>query len=320
MTSTGRTAAAELRQVGTGAERWIAVNLDRFDPCSDGTRAIGWRRVKAALELAVLCRCARRLSFPGPWLGDATQLLKQAWSDRALRRLIVSARPDIARHYALAYLALDPHGAPAPVPSEAVPPEAVPPELAVLAAEGLAELAAGPPDRRLEARFYAELAGLPHDLEPCGILAGQGVLAAQQGTAQVTLGRGYTITHSCFYLSDFASRPPALSPAGLARALECTQRLQRQCADGELWDLAAEALLACACVGGDPVSTPAGQAAIRSLALAQAADGSIPGRSAAQRPPAGAGTAERFAAAYHTTLAAAMMSLVLAAKADEEGT
>ena len=169
------------------------------------------------------------------------------------------------------------------------------------------------PYGRLETRFYADTAGLAHAIEPYPRLIEQCILVSQQPAFPPTTEQAYEITHTSFYITDFGGSSAGGSPAMLTAARDLIRRVLAHAVREALWDLAAELLLAWACLGGNPAGTDEGQAAMASLARAQLPDGSIPGRSAATRAASAPGTLEFFSTAYHTTLVTALMSLVIGA-------
>jgi hypothetical protein len=72
-------------------------------------------------------------------------------------------------------------------------------------------------------------------------------------------------------------------------------------------------MLAQFCLGGDPVSTVSGIAAIRQVAKAQTTRGAIPGKTAAQRVPESASSLEFFRKSYQPTFVTALMTLIVSA-------
>ncbi|MFJ8434826.1 DUF6895 family protein [Kitasatospora sp. NPDC094019] len=129
----------------------------------------------------------------------------------------------------------------------------------------------------------------------------------------VTVPEAYALTHSAFYLSDFARTGPGLPDGAVADAAALTGRLLDHSVRHDWWDLTAELVMTQVCLGLDAAATPEGAAAIACLSGAQRPDGSIPGRSAATRASTADPAAEYFAKAYHTTLVTALMTLLLVA-------
>ncbi len=139
----------------------------------------------------------------------------------------------------------------------------------------------------------------------------QGITTPRPDEPPVTVPEAYALTHSAFYLSDFARTGPGLPDGAVADAAALTGRLLDHCVRHDWWDLAAELVMTQVCLGLDPTGTPEGTAALACLARAQRPDGSIPGRSAATRASTADPAAEYFAKAYHTTLVTALMTLLL---------
>ncbi|MFB8238047.1 hypothetical protein ACFC58_16000 [Kitasatospora purpeofusca] len=322
-----------LERLGAGTLGWIGRHLDHFDPFAPGhghTPDPGGahRPAKAALELALLTHCWTRLD-PGddPRRVDATDRVRAVWRHPGFPRLL-SAEPRGATQYRLACAALAPTG------TEDAPFRAA---LARLTAADLAP-AGRSPYQRLELRYYADKAGVAHAVESYPELARRNVLVTLPATAlararrrdaldsrnadiapgaprpdepPVTVPEAYALTHSAFYLSDFARTGPGLPDGAVADAAALTGRLLDHCVRHDWWDLAAELVMTQVCLGLDPTDTPEGTAAVDCLARAQRPDGSIPGRSAATRASAADPAAEYFAKAYHTTLVTALMTLLL---------
>ncbi|WP_353651761.1 hypothetical protein [Streptomyces sp. XY431] len=319
-------------------------HLDHFDPFTPAHGAArspdpggAHRPAKAALELALLTHCWTRLD-PGddPRRAEATVRVRAVWQHPGFPRLL-TAEPRGATQYRLACAALAPTGT-ADAPFRA--------DLARLTAADLAP-AGRSPYQRLELRYYADKAGVAHAIEPYPELARRNVLVTLPATAlararrrdaldgreadiaedataprpdepPVTVPEAYALTHSAFYLSDFARTGPGLPDGAVADAATLTARLLDHCVRHDWWDLAAELVMTQVCLGLDPTGTPEGAAALACLARAQRPDGSIPGRSAATRASTAATrastadpAAEYFAKAYHTTLVTALMTLLL---------
>ncbi|MFB7380231.1 hypothetical protein ACFC6U_29630 [Kitasatospora purpeofusca] len=326
-----------LERLGAGTLGWIGRHLDHFDPFAPARGAArtsdpggAHRPAKAALELALLTHCWTRLD-PGddPRRAAATVRVRAIWQHPGFPRLL-TAEPRGATQYRLACAALAPAG------TEDAPFRAA---LARLTAADLAP-AGRSPYQRLELRYYADKAGVAHAVESYPELARRNVLVTLPATAlararrrdvqsaqdaqnaqgittprpdepPVTVPEAYALTHSAFYLSDFARTGPGLSDGAVADAAALTERLLDHCVRHDWWDLAAELVMTQVCLGLDPTGTPEGTAALACLARAQRPDGSIPGRSAATRASTADPAAEYFAKAYHTTLVTALMTLLL---------
>ncbi|GAA1394514.1 hypothetical protein GCM10009639_28690 [Kitasatospora putterlickiae] len=335
-TASGLDRAHDLRRLSAGALGWLGRNLDHFDPFTSRGRTPersaaepggAHRPAKAALELALLAHCWTRLDEGAdPRRTEATARVRAIWRHPGLPGLL-TAEPRAAAQYRLACAALAPAG------TEDAPFRA---DLALLTPADLSP-AGRSPYQRLELRYYADKAGVPHTVEPFAELAGRNVLvelpptalaraarrdrrdaradraedAARPDEPPVTVPEAYALTHSSFFLSDFARTGPGLPEDAVADAAALVARLLDHCVRHDWWDLAAELVMTQVCLGLDALGTPEGAAAVERLALVQRPDGSLPGRSAATRASATDPPAAYFATAYHTTLVTALMTLLL---------
>ncbi|MFI0944089.1 DUF6895 family protein [Streptomyces sp. NPDC021020] len=294
--------AADLEQLSAGTLGWVVENLDYFDPFGADARTPGLGRAKAALELALLCHCWSRQDGHDARLDKANALLRTVWRHPGFPGLL-TAEPEAAAVYRLVAAALAPHG---------VDPwtGGAPPTPEDLTPEGLL------PYRRLELRFYADKAGVHHTIEPYEDLVGKNVLvtlpaapAGRPPEPPVTIPRAYALTHSASYLSDFGRTAPGLTPDALTAAADLLDRQLEHCVRHSWWDLAAELVTARHCLGGRPLDTAVGAAAVRCLADAQLPGGALPGRTAADRDDVSGPLL--FAKAYHTTLVTALMTVLV---------
>lgn len=292
---------ADLEQLSAGTLGWVVENLDYFDPFGADARTPGLGRAKAVLELALLCHCWSRQDGQDPRLDKANALLRTVWRHPDFPGLL-TAEPAAAAVYRLVGAALAPHGAD-PWTGGA------PPAAEDLAPDGRL------PYQRLELRFYADKAGVPHTIEPYEDLVRANVLvtlpaapAGQLPGPPVTVPRAYALTHSASYLSDFGRTAPGLAPDALTAAADLLDRQLAYCVRHDWWDLAAELVTARHCLGGTPLDTAVGAAAVRCLARAQLPGGALPGRTAADREDVSGPLF--FVKAYHTTLVTALMTLL----------
>jgi hypothetical protein len=293
-----------LALLSAAAIEWTVSNLRFFNPYSETSASAEHRKVKAALELALISACWTRLDAGGGRLDEATALIQMLWQLPDFQQLI-SSQPDHAGQYELIYAALAPAGIDAGLRDAA---------LARLEASGHLLAAGKSAYTRLETRFYADKAGARHELPSYEELIEQNILVRLPEKVPVTITEAYTITHSSFYVSDFGFRRPALAPQACERARHLVSEMLDYCAGQDMWDLTAELLITLACLGANPLDMPAGLAGLRCLRRAQLPDGAIPGRSAAQRPEASASAAEFFHKSYHTTLAVILMSVIVSPK------
>jgi hypothetical protein len=298
-------ASDDLDRLLAGAIGWLGCNLDFFDPFSEPGRSASHKKVKAALELALLRHCWARLAPDDGRLCPVTARIRALWQRHAFRQLL-DAEPCYARQYGLIYTALAPADVRAPGQVTPVLPMAS----QRLAPPGLS------PYHRLETRCYAEKARIAHAIEPCPGLFEQSLPAASpgrecSGDAPLTIRQAYTLTHAAFYISDFGFHPPQATRSSLRRASGLAGQMLDYCVCQDRWDLIAELVLAQHCLGGDPAGSAAGVAGIRSLLRAQSSSGAIPARSAALKAQAPVSAAEFFRKAYHPTIVTALMSLTV---------
>ncbi|MBB0229645.1 DUF6895 family protein [Streptomyces calidiresistens] len=178
------------------------------------------------------------------------------------------------------------------------------------------------PYQRLEIRYYADRAGAPHGIEPYAELARRSppvtLRAATTGASEdhppLAVPEAYALTHAVFYLGDFGLTDPGLTADERRHACELIAVMLRHCAAHDLWDPAAELLLALHILGENPLGTAEGTAAVSCLRRAQRPDGAIPGRSAARAAADSDPPPEDFRKAYHTTLVTALMTLIVLSK------
>src|SRR5690242_19424721 len=75
-----KTTISELERLSAGARRWIVDNLEYLDPSNP---ALGdTAKVKASLELAVLCRIWTRLRPGDRQLAAPTAMARKIWQDK----------------------------------------------------------------------------------------------------------------------------------------------------------------------------------------------------------------------------------------------
>jgi hypothetical protein len=297
--------SSPLRQLSAGALGWLAGHLEYFDPFSASARPATHGRAKAALELALLCHCAARLEDPPDTLDEARALVRKLWQDPDFPRLFDEV-PGYTSTYALVYAALAPDGIDATQCRAA---------LARLA-PGFLQPDGKKPYHRIENRYYADKAGARHGIEPYADLVPHCPLvvlrAAEPGDgAPLSIPEAYALTHTAFYLGDFGHRAPGLGGGALAHARDLVDRMLRHCVEHDQWDLAAELVLTRFILGGDPLDTPTGAAAVECLLRAQRPDGALPGRSAELSASPSDPAGEFFAKAYHTTLVTGLMALIV---------
>jgi hypothetical protein len=288
-----------LARLSAGTLDWLTASLEFFDPYAPGAGPCAGRRAKAALELALLCHVWERRRPGDSRLSDVAGLIMATWERPGFQRLLAVPDPHYGRQYRLIYAALAPAGADGELRAAA---------LARLAAEQHAAARGQSSYLRLETRYYADKAGLRHEIESYEELFEASFPAGRPAAGK----EAYALAHASFYVSDFGfARPGRLAHHSRERAAGLIGGALDDAARADRWDLAAELVAAQFCLGGDPVSSPSGQRGIRCLARAQLSNGAIPGMSPAGRPATGATPAEFFQRAYHPTLVTAIMSLVI---------
>ncbi|MBW5483982.1 DUF6895 family protein [Streptomyces bambusae] len=286
--------------LSAGARRWTERHAAYLDSPAAHAELPVVPRAKALLQLAMLRRYWEKCAPADPALAEVTRVVEQVWRRPDFTSLLtLDGRR--ARQFQLIYAALAPAG------SATGTPRAL---LAGLAADNHLTPGRKPPFLHLEARFYADLAGVEHEFASYEELYEASPLP-RAATLPVADLDGCQVAHTLFYLSDFGLRDLPLPAEERGRALRVVERLTDHCVALGDWDVVAKLLLAQYCLGADPTRTPSGAAGLRMLAAAQAPDGAIPGRSAAGRVPADATPVEYFRKSYKVTLVVALMTLVV---------
>ncbi|KIF03626.1 hypothetical protein PL81_23160 [Streptomyces sp. RSD-27] len=286
--------------LAAGARQWIRLHAAYLDSPAAHTEIPEVPRAKALLQLAMLRRHWERCAPADPALAEVTRVVEQVWQRPGFTRLL-ALDAGRAGQFELMYAALDP-GGPATGASRAL--------LERLAAGRYLAPGRKPPFVHLEARFYADLAGVGHEFAPYEELYEASPLPLA-GPLPVADLDACKVAHTLFYLSDFGLRELPLPAQERARALRVVERLTDHCVGLGDWDVVPKLMLAQYCLGADPLRTPSGAAGLRMLAAAQAPDGAIPGRSAGERVPADATPVEYFRTSYKVTLIVALMTLVV---------
>lgn len=292
--------AAGLARLSAGARSWMDHNLDYLDPSFSDLPVTP--KVKASLELALLSRLWTRFRPDDEELGRLTAAVHRIWENPDFPRQL-SAAPNYFRQYGLIYGALAPPGAACGF-HKAI--------LEQLAPGGYLAPYGKSPYLRLETRYYADLAGLDHQFESYQELYAASFVANLDAVRlPMDIEEAYDITHTIFHITDFGARDPGLAPDERERVLDIADQLTGHFVEIEYWDLIAEFLLARHCLGEDPTRTRSGAAAVHALLDAQTPSGAIPGRFAAQRPPATAPPLELFRKSFHTTLVTAIAAMAI---------
>ncbi|MFE5657584.1 DUF6895 family protein [Streptomyces sp. NPDC056517] len=283
-----------------GTRHWIARHAGYLDSPAGHAELPVTPRVKALLQLALLCRYWGESAPAETALRGATSIVEQAWQRPDFPRLL-TLDGRYARQFELMYAAL----APAGTVTDA--PRAV---LARLKDVGYLAPRRKAPYLHLEARFYADLAGADHEFASYDELYAAS-LPARAATLPVADLDACVVTHTVFYLSDFGLRDPGLTDEAREQALQVVERLTHHCLGLGEWDLVGKLVLAQYCLGADPLGTPSGAAGIRMLAEVQAPDGAIPGKSVVRRAPADATPVQYFRKSYQATLVTALTTLIV---------
>lgn len=289
-----------VRSLSAGARHWIARHAGYLGSPAGHAELPVTPRVKALLQLALLRRCWELSGPADAALDEVTAMVEQTWRRTDFPHLL-TLDPRYARQFELMYAALAPAGA------DTGAPRAV---LARLASDGYLAPHRKPPYLHLEARYYADLACADHEFAPYRELYTASVLARADAVPTAELDV-CVVTHTVFYLSDFGLRETGLTGEERRRALAVVTRLTEHCVESGEWDLLGKLVLAQYCLGADPLDTPSGAAGLRLLAAVQAADGSIPGRSAVRRAAADATEVARFRTSYQATLVTALAALTV---------
>ncbi|MEV7419445.1 hypothetical protein [Streptomyces sp. NPDC089919] len=296
-----------LTSLSAGARRWLGLHAAYLDSPAAHTELPTTPRVKALLQLAMLRRYWERCAPADPALAEVTAVVERVWQSPEFTRLL-TLDPRYGRQYELMYGALAPTGVTTDAPRAA---------LDRLVAGSYLAPGRKAPFLHLEARFYADLAGVPHRFAPYEELYEASPLP-RAATLPVADLDGCQVAHTVLYLSDFGLREPRLPEEERRRALRVVERLTDHCVVLDDWDVAAKLLLAQHCLGADPRRTSSGAAALRMLLAAQAPDGAIPGRSAAEHARAHPTPVDYFRKSYKITLVVALMALIVTGGRPEE--
>jgi hypothetical protein len=303
------TLLSDLDRLSSGTLDWLSSNLEFFNPYSTDCRSPVGRKVKAALELALLCHFWEKLGQEDDRLTEATDLLRMIWQRPDFPQLLAVPHPHYSRQYQLIYVALAPSGISDELPRTV---------LARLAAEDHMSAQGKSSYLRLETRYYADKAGLRHEIESYAQLF-EGCFPAKQASIPPVTGQeAYAMTHASFYVSDFGFRQPDYLPCYYRQqAAHLISGTLDYAVQEDWWDLVAELITAQFCLGGDPVSSASAACGIRSLARSQIPSGAIPGISATAQAKETAAPEEFFLKSYHTTLVVALMSLIISSALHE---
>ena len=295
--------ADRLDAITAGVLRWIGANAAFLDSASARAELPVTPRVKAVLQLGLLCHHWARVRPGDDDLGAVVATVHRMCRHPDFPQEI-AAHPRLAQPFGLMYAALAPAG---------VDDDLRVSTLARLAAGGFLSPRGKTAYYCLATRYYADLAGVEHDIGPYPELYKSSPLGRKEAEQEVAGLDVCKITHTVFYLSDFGFRATGLTDPEQDRALRIVRDLTDYCVQHYRWDFAAKLILAQYCLGGDPVRTPSARAGICQIAGVQVAGGAIPGRSLAEQVPESAVPLEFFRKSYQTTITTALMSLIVSA-------
>lgn len=301
---TGTAVAMAAERVSAGAREWLGANAAYLNSPEALTLLPVTPRVKALLQLALLCRYWEKAAPGDEAPAQALRVVEEA-GRRPDFLPLMAGDPVNARPFQLVWAALAPPGGSGEWRHGA---------LEGLTAEGYLTPGRKPPYLHLGTRFYADLAGVGHRLGSYQELYAASVLARAGGSPVEGLDV-CEVTDTVFYLSDygFGDRGLGLDRESWERAWDVVHRLTGHCVREGEWESAAKLVLAQYCLGLDPLRTPSGVAGVRMLARIQEPLGAIPGKSASRRAPATASAGEYFRWAYQATLVTALSMLIVTA-------
>lgn len=288
------------KRLSAGTRQWVGRHADYLGSPAAHAELPTTPHVKALLQLALLCRFWSRIAPADAGLVVPAAVVERTWRRSDFPRL-VTADPRYARQFQLMYAAL----APAGTVSDA---HRVAP--ARLEADGFLTPRRKSPYLHLETRFYADLAGVGHQLASYRELYASSLLARASALPVAELDV-CEITHTVFHLSEFGFRDPGLTDGERKRAVHVVESLTEHCVRQGAWDFTAKLVLAQYCLGADPLRTPSGAAGIRMLADALSPDGAIPGKSVTERAAPTATSVAFFRRAYQSTLGTALAMLIV---------
>lgn len=298
-----RVSGSDLASLRAGVLRWLHANAAYLDSPTARAELPTTPRVKAILQLGTLCRHWSRVRPADADLAEVTEFLDRIWPSPGFYRL-VAADPKVARQFWLIYAAMAPAGRTGQLPGGV---------LERLTADDFLTSRTRSVSLCLTIRYYADIAGIAHNMISYPDLYRRTALAAYRGRQPATDLDVCDVTQTVFYLSDYGFRATGLTRTERDLALRTLGELTDYWAGHDEWELVVKLLLAQFCLGGDPVHTAAGTAAVTKLAQAQTASGAIPGRSPARRVAESAGQLEFFRKSYQTTLVTALMTLIVGA-------
>src|SRR5215472_6140523 len=216
-----------------GALGWVISNIGYLDPASAEVPT-ETPKVKAILELGQFCHIWARLRPDDDRINEIAAFVRKMWQLPEFPGL-VAAEPRLARQYGLIYGGLAPAGITSGF-HQAV--------LADLAVEGYLAPRGKDSYLRAETRYYADLAGVGHQIESYPELYACSLLAQLATALPITKHDAYTITHTVFYLTHFGLRDLDLARDERERAHRIVCELTDYHVQHDEWELAVECALA----------------------------------------------------------------------------
>jgi hypothetical protein len=293
--------AGSLGRLATGVLGWVSSNATYIDSETARAGLPATPRAKAILQLGLLCHHWAKVRPDDEGLAGVSAFIRRMWQTPSFPETIAADRK-YGRAFGLMYCGLTPGGITTTMHKSA---------LAQLQADEYLTSEGKSPYRRLATRYYADLAGASHQIEPYAELFDSSLLGNQGAELGVADRDACQATHTVFYLSHFSFRDHGLSEEAREKALRIIYELTDYCTEQDEWDLMGKLILAQYCLGVNPANTPSGAAAIQKLVEIQAPSGAIPGRSLAKKADESAPPLEFFRKSYQTSLVAALTSVIV---------
>jgi hypothetical protein len=283
-----------IRHAGESTEKgliWIVDHLDLFVP----EDPFNPENIKALAELSLLFGCLFkwRSGTAHPRL-EAIQCQLIQFLDKPCISEWVRKLPAYYSPYLVAYLPLRSTGIRLPMMEEAANG---------LRRAGYPHGLEMTPYRELELQYLTWKAGISLKQPAWGTVYRRTALARCRNPIYFSLPEVYSVTHTLFYLTDFAG-PAAIAPADRELALSIVEPLALHYWRKPDWDLTSELLLNL--VALDRFETHLFCAAFKALQQSWRSDGSLPGPAFAELA-SDASRRDVFERCYHTTLVALLL-------------
>jgi len=300
--------AADARPVVAKALRWLNSQLHHFNPfvCPDGASQA---RQTALAELALLgFELQQQENLNAElriFLQRIQQVLHAAYQRPELHRFIYTGPPQAFTGHLLMWLALPRQLA------ETILPLA---ELQKVFETRSVAHAPRPKVRLLELRYFADYAGLAHELPTPRELLLRAVDFHRLDPHTLTFAGIYELTHAIFYATHFGRHPDAVMEYAERKHLATIlEPLQQRLIQQQHWDLVAEIILSRRCLQL-PAEWQATKPAWEALANTQDEDGTYGAQVVEQALMREGLTADAaadyaFLRCYHSCLVTAMAGL-----------